>query len=130
MSICLDTNAYSDWARGIHWGDLVSEADRILIPSIVLGELCEGFLGGSRAQQNKRILSEFLQSPLVEVINVNYAVSALYAELKTYLKQLGKPIPVNDIWIAACCVEKGASLLTRDRHFELLPQVRVRWPEG
>ena len=45
MRICLDSNAYSDWARGIAWGDLVSSADTIFIPSIVLGELREGFLG-------------------------------------------------------------------------------------
>lgn len=130
MRLCLDTNAYSDWTRGIRWVDLVAAAERVYIPSIVLGELREGFLGGSKAKENKRVLREILRSPMVDRIDVDEAVSSIYAELKFYLRRQGTPIPVNDVWIAAACVERGATLLTRDRHFEHMPQVRVRWPEN
>jgi len=48
--------------------------------------------------------------------------------MKKYLRERGTPIPENDIWISAACVE-GCTLLTSDKHFECLPQVRVQWPE-
>jgi len=51
-----------------------------------------------------------------------------YAQLKKFLRQVGKLIPENDIWIAASCLEHGSTLLTSDRHFEELPQVSVLWP--
>lgn len=130
MRVCLDTNTYSDWTRGIRWVELIAAAERVFIPSIVLGELREGFLGGSLVDENERVLIEILHDPNVHIIVVNEAVSRIYAEFKWYLKKQGTPIPINDVWIAAACVERGATLLTRDRHFECLPQVRVRWPEG
>jgi len=50
-------------------------------------------------------------------------------DLKKYLRERGTPIPENDIWISAACVEQGCTLHTSDKHFECLPQVRVQWPE-
>ena len=64
------------------------------------------------------------------MIEIGFDVARIYGELLHYLRQQGTPIPVNDIWIAAACVEHGCILLTRDRHFDKLPQVRVRYPEG
>jgi len=34
------------------------------------------------------------------------------------LKARGKPIPANDMWIAAQAMETGAELLSFDRHYE------------
>lgn len=130
MKICLDTNAYSDWTRGKRWVEWIATAEKVFIPAVVLGELREGFLGGSQLEENEGVLAEIMRSPVVQIIDVDAAVSAVYAELKFYLKQRGTSIPINDIWIAAASVQKGCVLLTRDKHFEHLPQVRVRWPEG
>lgn len=125
MILCLDTNAYSDWTHGKAWLNEISTAERVLIPSVVLGELREGFLCGSRKVENERMLAEVIRAAAVEVVDVGDATSAVYAELKDFLKRRGTPIPVNDIWIAACAIERGAVLLTRDSHFKRLPQVRV-----
>lgn len=37
----------------------------------------------------------------------------------------GHMIPLTDIVIAACALEEGAAVLTNDRHFELVPGLRV-----
>jgi tRNA(fMet)-specific endonuclease VapC len=34
------------------------------------------------------------------------------------LRRKGKPMPTNDIWIAAHAMESGAELLSFDRHLE------------
>ena len=53
---------------------------------------------------------------------------ALDAKMK-FLRFQGTPLPENDIWIAASSMEHGSMLLTRNRHFACLPQLRVRWPQ-
>jgi tRNA(fMet)-specific endonuclease VapC len=130
MKICLDTNAYTEWVRDGVWASETAKADQIVIPSIVLGELREGFLGGNRPDANEALLSDVLGCADVSVILVGEETSRIYAELKHFLRKQGSPLPLNDIWIAACTMEHGAILLTRDRHFQNLPQVRVMWPEG
>jgi predicted nucleic acid-binding protein len=32
-------------------------------------------------------------------------------------------MPVNDLWIAALVIQHSLHLLTRDRHFDHLPQI-------
>ena len=129
MRIALDTNAYTDWRKTGAWGEAISTAEEIVVSSVVLGELRFGFAQGSRAALNERKLAEFLASPVVRLGVVGERTTLQYARLKGFLKKNGTPIPENDIWIASCAVEVDATLLTRDRHFELLPQVSVMWPE-
>jgi predicted nucleic acid-binding protein len=127
--VALDTNAYSDWRKTGEWGEVISGADEVFVPSIVLGELRFGFAQGGRAALNEQKLTEFLASPVVHVGLVGERTSQHYARLKDFLKKNGTPIPENDIWIASCALEVDATLLTRDRHFNRLPQVSVLWPE-
>jgi len=39
------------------------------------------------------------------------------------LPAVGTPIPDNDLWIAAMSLEHDLALVTRDRHFDRIPQV-------
>lgn len=41
-----------------------------------------------------------------------------YASIKTALLNKGKPIPENDIWIAAVAKQFGLELYTQDQHFK------------
>jgi len=125
LTVALDTNAYSDWRSKGTWHDQIRLADRILIPSIVLGELFHGFRKGSRHAANKKRLDAFLSEPQVEIAAVTRRTAEIYGELLTHLQKRATPIPTNDIWIAAITVEHSATLLTRDAHFEHLPQVNV-----
>ena len=125
MEVVLDTNAYSDWVRKGLWQNSIVRADRVWIPTVVIGELYRGFISGNRFSVNEAHLREVLNQPVVGIIDINYDVARIYGELLHFLRQGGQPIPTNDIWIAAACIERGASLLTSDKHFERLPQVRL-----
>lgn len=125
MEVVLDTNAYSDWIRLGLWAEPISQATRVWLPSVVIGELYRGYHSGNRFGENEAHLRSLLEQPNVGVIEVGFEVARIYGELLHYLRQQGTPIPVNDIWIAAACVAHGATLLTSDKHFERLPQVRV-----
>ncbi len=129
MRISLDTNAYSDLKRGTRWVREVATASEVRICATVLGELRFGFGIGKGKAKNLRELQEFLDDPVVSQAVIGDSTAILYGDLKRYLRAKGTPIPENDIWIAASCVEDGAVLLTSDRHFERLPQVSVIWPE-
>ena len=123
--VVLDTNAYSDWRRGGKWAGNLAMADRVVVPSVVLGELEFGFLNGTRRDENRRKLMEFLRHPHVEVAAVDHRTAEIYAELLFFLRSKGKPISTNDIWIAAQARQSGGELAARDGHFAELPMLRL-----
>jgi predicted nucleic acid-binding protein len=62
------------------------------------------------------------------VLDVNEPTTQYYAEISAELKRMGKPIPTNDLWIAALCRQHGLPLLSRDRHFDAVPGTkRIDW---
>ncbi len=125
LIVVLDTNAYSDWRRAGRWHERLANADRIYVPSVVLGELFHGFRKGGRLQENLSSLEAFVAEPQVSVLEVTRRTAEVYASFLLQLRQQGTPIPTNDIWIAAGAHEVHGKLLTRDGHFKHLPQVRV-----
>ena len=90
-----------------------------------LGELHAGFRLGNRGAQNERELSSFLRSPRVSIVDVGDQTAVRYAEIVLFLRRAGRPIPTNDIWIAAGAMEHGLRIVTTDAHFTRLPQVIV-----
>jgi len=130
MTVVLDTNTYSEWVRDGRWAELIGRATSILVPAPVLGELRDGFLKGSRALQNEKILMDFLAHDMVAVAYVGEETSHVYARFKNELRKKGKPIPINDIWIAAVAHESGGTLLTGDKHFGFLDGFKVRFDDA
>jgi len=121
---CLDTVAYSHFKRGeARITRMLDRAEWIGVPVIVVGELCAGFAKGSRAEKNLEELDEFLASPVVETLPVDRRIAEMFGEIIEELRRVGRPIPVNDVWIAATCARTGATLLTWDGHFRLIPRV-------
>ena len=121
MRICLDTSAYSHFKRGDPQASkLITSARLVGVPSIVLGELRTGFLGGSDPERNENELQVFLDNPVVRVFDVDDESSHYYAELVTDLRRAGTPVPTNDIWIAALSIREGATVITYDQHFNLM----------
>ncbi len=124
-AILLDTNAYTDFMLGeAAVVDVVAHADRLGLCSIVLGELLGGFAAGARAARNRAELATFLESPRVEVVPITAQTADSYALVYAGLRRKGRPIPTNDLWIAACALEHGAALLTRDAHFAQIDGLR------
>ena len=130
MRLVLDTNTYCDYAEGLP--DVVdimaTHSQYLSIPSIVLGELHFGFMKGSRQQFNEKKLRQIISRLKIEIIDVNADVARKYADIYRSLERKGTPIPINDVWIAACCMEVGGTLLTRDQHFEAVDQIEMIVP--
>ena len=147
MKLLLDTSAYSHYFRGdervVH---LIRSAEALLLPAIVLGELFAGFALGGREKKNLSELEQFLSSPRVSVVNTSEESARLYAEIYCALRSAGqgagrecpaqpqmafakrsagKPIPTNDLWIAALAREHGAALVSFDAHFNYIAGLRV-----
>ncbi len=124
MEVALDTNAYSDWLRSGLWNERISQASKIIVPVIVIGELFHGFHGGDRFQKNKGVLMDFLGQDAVELVTPDIDISDCFGLFMNYLQQRGTKIPTNDVWIAATAHVSGATLLSDDDHFDSLPQVK------
>ena len=124
--VVLDTSAYSMLVRG-HTGirETVEIAETIYLSPVVLGELHAGFAGGTRARANQHALRRFLDLPGVEIATMGEDTALCYAQIVGHLRKAGRPIPTNDIWIAAVAMELGAQLITTDAHFRSIPQIRV-----
>ena len=123
-SIMLDTNAYSSYRRGNEDVlEALARAERVFI----LGELLYGFLGGNQQVRNRRELSSYLDKPSVFVATATEETSEQFAVTKEALRQTGTPLPMNDVWIAAHCLQLGATMVTLDGHFSSVPGLRV-WP--
>ncbi len=118
MRICLDTNAFSALTKGNpRVKAVVEEADEVILPAIVFGELMFGFLNGSRFSENEKLLSRFLEEGGVALQPVTRDIAERYGYVKAALKKNGTPIPENDIWIAATALETGSRLVTYDSDF-------------
>jgi predicted nucleic acid-binding protein len=127
VKLVLDTNIYSDYAEGLPTvvDFLAIHGEEIFLSSIVLGELSYGFMKGSRQTFNERKLQEFIRKLQIEIIDVNHNVARKYGIIYLSLVKKGAKIPINDVWIAACCMETGGTLVTRDRHFRHVEQIET-----
>ena len=116
--ILLDTNAYVAFKQGrADAVEVVQHAPRIGLNSIVLGELLSGFSLGTREQANRQELEQFLASDRVDQIGIDLSTAEHYATVYRDLRQRGRPIPTNDIWIAATALQHDLVIFSYDRHF-------------
>ena len=123
----LDTNALSAAAendRGVV--AVLARAQEMALPVIVLGEYRHGI-----AQSRHRAMYESWLTGLLNdciVLDIQEPTTHHYAEIALELKRKGKPIPTNDIWIAALCRQHSLPLLSRDTHFDLVAGTkRIGW---
>lgn len=116
--LVLDTSAYSHMRAGRDRViRLIADADAVLIPVTVLGELEGAFELSRRANENRVVLADFLSEPFVSILPATVEIARRYGLIYAQLRRAGTPIPVNDIWIAAAAMDSGGRLLTYDRHF-------------
>ena len=131
MRILLDTNAYVAFKGGDPATlEIIQLAEQVSLSTIVLGELLAGFALGSREPENREGLSAFLDSPRVSIISVTAETASFYAALFKQLRAKGRPIPTNDLWLAASALQHGSPLVTQDAHFDGIEGLLVvRRPE-
>lgn len=130
MHILIDTNVYSAYMQGDQSVlDLFITAEKVYISVIVLGELSAGFRGGSKFQENRSGLQTFLNMPHIDVLTVDQETAEVFGQIQNQLKVAGKPIPINDVWLAAQAIKTGTVMVTYDRHFSRVSGLRL-WNFG
>jgi tRNA(fMet)-specific endonuclease VapC len=124
--ILLDTNAYVAFKQG-HSEVLaiLQHADMIGLNTIVLGELISGFVVGSKTQKNLEELNEFLSASRVSTLQIDETTSTFYARVYATLRKKGKPVPTNDLWIAATALQHGFKLCSFDAHFKTIDNLLI-----
>ncbi|HEX4952314.1 MAG TPA: type II toxin-antitoxin system VapC family toxin [Thermoanaerobaculia bacterium] len=121
MRVLLDSNAYSQLERGdLGLATLVRGARELPFSSVVAGEVLAGLRLGSRFERGRASLLAFLADPRVSVVPISLETADRYGRIYAALQKKGRPIPTNDMWIAAHTMETGAELLSFDRHFEAI----------
>ncbi len=91
------------------------EADEVFIPCTVIGELYFGAFNSARKENNIARIDELVMK--VTVLNNDIFTAREFGNIKSELRKQGKPIPENDIWIAAVAKQYGLKLITKDSHF-------------
>jgi predicted nucleic acid-binding protein len=127
VALILDTNALSAAAeREPAALEVVARAERLAVPVIVLGEYRLGIAQSRRRTDYESWLREWIAA--VTVLDIDEQTTHHYAAIGLELKRIGKPIPANDLWIAALCRQHALPLVSRDRHFDLVAGVRrIDW---
>jgi predicted nucleic acid-binding protein len=124
VRVALDTNRLTDLFQGdTKLAERLSTCDEVWIPLVVLAEIKAGFYGGTQQQRNEILLRKFLAKTTVGVLLPSRETAEHYARLFVQLKRAGTPVPDNDLWIAALALEHDLLLITRDQHFERIPQL-------
>jgi tRNA(fMet)-specific endonuclease VapC len=100
--------------------------DELAVSIIVVGEIYEGLLIGPRSDERRASFELFLRS--VEVLSPDDAVAHRYAEIRAQLRSQGQLLPDNDLWIAATALAYDLELVSRDHHFERIPQLKRYQP--
>ena len=117
MVVALDTNIAVEFLRGN--GEIINKVinyDFIYLPVTVCGELIFGAVNSTKKEKNLIETRKFINN--CKILNINYLVAEQYANIREYLKKKGKPIPENDIWIAAICSTNNIALFSNDKHFK------------
>ena len=112
----LDTNAViSVFASDAALQARLSGAAEVFISSVVLGELYYGARKSSRVTENLLKINELAVRSAV--LGCDGTTAQSYGEIKNGLRAKGRPIPENDIWIAAIARQYDLAVVTRDAHF-------------
>jgi tRNA(fMet)-specific endonuclease VapC len=120
--IALDATAaiaiFNDRGDSRSW---VRQFEEVFLPVPVVGELRFGALKSTRTSENLRRINDLVSRS--QILEVRLETTQVYARLRLNLRRKGKPIPENDLWIAAICAEHRIPLATTDGHFEEIDEL-------
>ena len=124
--VVIDTNGYSNLLRGDeNVSEFLKDSNIIYFPVFVIAELYYGFKKGNKDRKNRNLLKKFLEDPKVTIAFATLKTAEIFADIKFLLSKNGTPLPINDIWIAALTIEKKSQLLTFDKHFKYIKNLKL-----
>jgi predicted nucleic acid-binding protein len=130
MTYLLDTNAISDLMRAVpqveSWMAGLDRDDRVVTCTIVRGEILFGI--ARLAQGRRRVELEETGRQFLDAVHcepVPERAGDFYALVKLARQQRGLPLDENDLWVAATALALNATLVSRDRDFTGIENLRV-----
>lgn len=120
-SVALDTSVAIDVLAGRAESLASQPIQEFLLPVPVIGELRYGALNSRKAAENLAEVERLVGQ--CRVLDITSTTAEVYARLRLDLKKKGKPIPENDLWIAAICVEHQVRLAAVDGHFDAVDEL-------
>lgn len=103
---------------------LLSTASDVFVPAIAVGELYYGAYKSRRVEDNRKNVASFIANRFV--LNVDVNTADIYGQVKQILRTKGRPIPENDIWIAALSIQYDLTLITADAHFNEVDNLKLQ----
>ena len=127
MAVILDTNAVSALLAGdSSLGEVLASDERHHLPAIVIGEYRYGLLGSRHRDHLQRLLRILIRESYV--LGIDETTADHYSQVRDELRRKGRPIPENDIWIAAVARQHQQPVVSRDDHFDYVQDLRrVEW---
>lgn len=123
-SLLLDTSAIiPHFRRNESVTTLLTAADHLYLPSIVLGELFHGAFRLPFPEKQLERIRTFMSA--VVVVSVGSATAEHFGRITAQLTTAGRTIPSNDAWIAALACEYQFPLVADDEHFTWVPGLNV-----
>ena len=123
-NVLLDTSAILDLFAGVAAVErLLAAAEEAFVPCVAIGELLYGAQISSREEANRATIERFVAASAVLACDAGTARH--YAQVKAGLKALGRPIPENDVWIAALARQYALTLVARDVHFRIVQGIAL-----
>ena len=123
--VILDTNNVAAlFKKDVALQQRLAQVATVWVPSTVLGELYYGAYHSARVVANLAAIEHLL--PLVTIAPVDEGTAQLYGLIRQELTSIGRPIPENDMWIAAVARQRGLPLVSRDAHFDVVPGLTRR----
>jgi tRNA(fMet)-specific endonuclease VapC len=125
--LILDTNGLSAMADGDPTLEpILRQAAQLAVPAIVLGEYKDGIRQSRNRVRYEQWLAEVVSTS--RVLPVDEGTADCYAQIRYELKKAGRPIPGNDLWIAALALQHSLPLISRDQHFDCVSSLkRIGW---
>lgn len=121
--VLLDTNVIIAFFSGEKAVSRLFVEAEVFVPSTVLGELYYGARKSAHAAANLARVEQFAAA--VQVVSCDAVTAQVYGQVRDQLRLKGRPIPENDIWIAAAAIQHDLLFSTRDDHFRSVDGLRT-----
>lgn len=95
--------------------------DEVHTSIVVAGEHLYGARHSKNAPSNLEHVAAFAAA--IVVLPADQETADVYARIKQTLRTKGRPIPDNDLWIAATAIQHQLGLLNRDAHFDEIDEL-------
>jgi len=119
----LDTSIIIDFFLGLPQAkNQIENLTELYISAITLGELLYGAENSGNRSKHLKQVNEFAN--ICRIIKIDDETAKIYSRVKSELKKTGKPIPENDIWIAATAIQNNLALIASDVHFTFIKELK------